>query len=686
MAEEDEIDVLGDFNLDNFLVKNDSSIYGSASLVSQNSDLLNCDYTIHPQWLLDKPSANPDNWYDTNPSTGLLEKTQAESDTLGHVSTENSITDESGWTEKEKNLLERGIEIFGKSNVRLSQFIGSKTSAEVKYYLKNFYQENQNAYRNFNDGVVEEINDNNLNLVSDVLDDTQIPASIEEVIAAVSTAKPTVQLHKRARKKSSSFNNDFVCDVNLKDIPSGQSLLKSNYMKTDTHSVRDLKLKKYELNAKQRLNKCKSVKFKFKTNLKMSVKENKCQIKQKTIKVKNDQNKKTEFSKVEITTGKGLAVPICEGEEIVKIKNVDNDSDLDIEIDVEDTDEEVEEKTLNTTKSHQQVVQTQSTMDNRQEDIKNTDMESGQDNTELDTKQWLDFSTLNELTVKELMSLEKPDCEIILDESNVTELEKVIHSEFFEGRPTKTPSRYLKQPYTIKVHLSTLLTMDFHAHTSLTEVMGLVAGYWIPQNKILTISHYEPCLNIASSATHCDMCPISQAKAADIIHNKGLDILGWFHSHPTFAPEPSHQDIETQQVLQQWVGHNRPCIGVILSPFSLNGALIASPFRCLIVDKKMNFEDQIVPYKFKVELVSEDFDVKEFLRDIQEVFRADVGYAKERKVKFSKPYFQDSSITHLEKYITSVRMHLAKCGTLNKTTCDKIIQGISDICSNNKMD
>lgn len=68
--------------------------------------------------------------------------------------------------------------------------------------------------------------------------------------------------------------------------------------------------------------------------------------------------------------------------------------------------------------------------------------------------------------------------------------------------------------------------MDFHAHTCLTEVMGLIAGYWEPQSKTLTITHYEPCLNVASSATHCDMCPISQAKAADIIHAMELDILG----------------------------------------------------------------------------------------------------------------------------------------------------------------
>lgn len=111
-------------------------------MITQNSDLLNCEYTIHPQWLLDKPSTNPDNWYNTNITPQSSEKCIID-DGLVHLSTENCITDESGWTEKEKNLLERGIEIFGKSNLRLSQFVGSKTPGEVRYYLKNFYVESE---------------------------------------------------------------------------------------------------------------------------------------------------------------------------------------------------------------------------------------------------------------------------------------------------------------------------------------------------------------------------------------------------------------------------------------------------------------------------------------------------------------------------------------------------------------
>lgn len=191
--------------------------------------------------------------------------------------------------------------------------------------------------------------------------------------------------------------------------------------------------------------------------------------------------------------------------------------------------------------------------------------------------------------------------------------------------------------------------MDFHAHLSTSEVMGLVAGYRIPQNSSMIITHYVSCLNIASSSTHCDMCPISQAKAADSIHEKGLTILGWFHTHPTFAPEPSQQDLETQRTVQQWIGHDQPCIGIILSPFSSNGALIASPYRCLMADKKLNFEDQLVPYKFEVDIVTGDFVIKDVLKGMKEVLTSHGGSEKGGDIDFMKPYFLDTSISHLEK-------------------------------------
>lgn len=128
--------------------------------------MLNCDYTIHPQWLLDKPSANPTSWYQNesgssfpsdltlgNPQNALDFESETKDNT--QVCTENVINDQSGWTDKEKSLLKRGIEIFGKSSVCLSQFIGSKTAPEVKHYLKHYFSDLQLMY-DLNDGLLTE--------------------------------------------------------------------------------------------------------------------------------------------------------------------------------------------------------------------------------------------------------------------------------------------------------------------------------------------------------------------------------------------------------------------------------------------------------------------------------------------------------------------------------------------------
>lgn len=55
-----------------------------------------------------------------------------------------------------------------------------------------------------------------------------------------------------------------------------------------------------------------------------------------------------------------------------------------------------------------------------------------------------DLDSLPEDVKIQLQSTEIPLREVKLEASKITELEKVIHYEFFENRPTKTPSRYLK--------------------------------------------------------------------------------------------------------------------------------------------------------------------------------------------------------------------------------------------------
>uniref|UniRef100_A0AAR5PNB3 Myb-like, SWIRM and MPN domain-containing protein 1 n=1 Tax=Dendroctonus ponderosae TaxID=77166 RepID=A0AAR5PNB3_DENPD len=774
MADEDEIDILGDdFNLPFDM---NSDLLDKSGLMSQNSDLLKCDYTVHPQWLLDQPSANPDNWYKETPGAPTPEVSDSEDMSQVYISTENCITDESGWTDKEKTLLQKGMEIFGRSCVRLAQVIGSRTAAEVRYYFKNFYSCSATPFHAAGHSHSELSVLESLNF--DILNSDQIPASIEEVIAVINAGAPTVgvQKPKASRRESSSSSSSATHDLTGKSTvlaaqPSTSTLINSQIFPKSSRPPRMRRRKRVKL------------KNKGKTEI--------------------SQAAKVMLSR-EIVTGQGRSVPSYEGEEIVNIRNASDDSS-DVSIDIED----VESSRSSQQPDRDWTAFTQSVNANL-EDIK------GKPSLEV---------------AAQLESLEKPREEFVLDRDIVSDLEKYVHSDYFEGRPAKTPERYLKirnyivnswkfskpnyvyktsmrlglkncgdvtcisrihnfleqigainfgceqtkyerplsrslqlsestktkvrqpksfssreptvlgprqrvrktfnkdgdggctmthddhgkvinttiikeepakrrtyqkrpiikliycKPFphctlekSVKISLSSLLLMDFHSHSCITEVMGLVGGAWDACTDDLHISCYEPCNSAASSSTHCDMCPISQAKAAENIHARNAQILGWFHSHPTFAPEPSQQDIDTQQLVQQWIGLGKPCVGVILSPFSMSAALIASPFRCWVVGNKLNCIDDLVPYRYSVEVVSDGFVLSDFLNCMRSiVIRNMKTVPKDERIPFLKPYFRDSAINHLDKFISSVNMHLAKCGGMSKSKCDAILEGIKDV-------
>lgn len=64
-----------------------------------------------------------------------------------------------------------------------------------------------------------------------------------------------------------------------------------------------------------------------------------------------------------------------------------------------------------------------------------------------------------------------------------------------------------------------------------------------------------------------------------------LNVVGWYHSHPTFLPNPSLQDIATQKDMQNWFEDTAGCpvISFIISPFcSLNRSL-QSRYRLVLV-------------------------------------------------------------------------------------------------------
>ena len=43
---------------------------------------------------------------------------------------------------------------------------------------------------------------------------------------------------------------------------------------------------------------------------------------------------------------------------------------------------------------------------------------------------------------------------------------------------------------------------------------------------------------------------VSQTQASEEIRSAGLKVIGWYHSHPVFDPNPSVRDMETQLKFQ----------------------------------------------------------------------------------------------------------------------------------------
>jgi protein MYSM1 len=119
---------------------------------------------------------------------------------------------------------------------------------------------------------------------------------------------------------------------------------------------------------------------------------------------------------------------------LFKVKISKDDSDSDVEIDVEDSDELNADKAI--------IEDVRESPKSEMKKIENENCDSAINSKQ--QKIYIDLSTLDELIAKELTSLEKPQAEVNISENYISELEKVVHSEFFEGRPTKTPLRYLK--------------------------------------------------------------------------------------------------------------------------------------------------------------------------------------------------------------------------------------------------
>ncbi|KAL4138101.1 hypothetical protein PRIC2_001608 [Phytophthora ramorum] len=158
------------------------------------------------------------------------------------------------------------------------------------------------------------------------------------------------------------------------------------------------------------------------------------------------------------------------------------------------------------------------------------------------------------------------------------------------GGPTLDP------PFQVVVHPDAVFVADLHSHLATCEIIGFLGGKWDEASKTLYIQAAFPCRSLVidgdDGSTDVEMDPGSEIELRGIIENAQLEVVGWYHSHPAFAPDPSVRDIENQSSYQQLFqrpatnkevsGENKPLepfVGLIVGTYDTRRNTPVSLFR-----------------------------------------------------------------------------------------------------------
>ncbi|CEP19442.1 hypothetical protein [Parasitella parasitica] len=159
--------------------------------------------------------------------------------------------------------------------------------------------------------------------------------------------------------------------------------------------------------------------------------------------------------------------------------------------------------------------------------------------------------------------------------------------------PTEHYTEDKPAPFELEISSDCLLVMDFHSHLAHTEIIGLLGGNFIKRgdSKILQVAVVFPCQS-TSTGIQCEMDPASEMQARELFAAKGLNVVGWYHSHPTFEPHPSIRDIENQTSYQTLFREEKtgdePFIGVIVTPYDPEIRGENSQIQYLHISKEWN--------------------------------------------------------------------------------------------------
>ena len=212
----------------------------------------------------------------------------------------------------------------------------------------------------------------------------------------------------------------------------------------------------------------------------------------------------------------------------------------------------------------------------------------------------------------------------------------------------------------VNIASNALVVMDMHAHLAHTEVIGLMGGKFDESLRQINVTEIFPC-NSLSTNIQCEMDPSSEMEARDAFTKQGLNVVGWYHSHPTFEPTPSVRDIENQtnyQTLFRRQDGSEPFVGVIVSPYDPRTPVFTSRFQVVTISNEWNPSNEYrMPYA-SIKTISPSPSLPPSLYT-QLAHLVSTYRTHPNRVDLTKPFITKYAMTtRLEKLVASLLSHL----------------------------
>lgn len=240
-------------------------------------------------------------------------------------------------------------------------------------------------------------------------------------------------------------------------------------------------------------------------------------------------------------------------------------------------------------------------------------------------------------------------------------------------------------PFRVSVSMNVMLLMDFHAHLAHTEIIGLLGGHYFSDREIMEVIYVYPCKS-SSTGFQCEMDPASEVAAREVFAEKGLEFVGWYHSHPTFDPQPSIRDIENQtQYQEMWRREDgvEPFIGVIVTPYDIEHDSNVSRFQFWMSGTNYDLSGQFrTPYSCQHSFLQNENLQEETFSQMASLVEEYHNY--DQRVNMSETYRKDEEVSRLDKLIESLSSHISVSSKAAETFISQVRELMSDDFHPNK--